>query len=287
MIVLPFVTGSFFGVEVPFLAGGGKEASFLPTAVIFLVFSVPMLLWVHERPALKPPGASFRQAYREVWEGVSATKKYPGVLRFLIADYFFEDAAMTVVLNIGIYCSLVLGFEEEAITTFLIVSTISAVVGSFAVGKVAEIWRLKPLLTLIVAGFAASLLVFVFTRSTTVVWILGSVVGVCLGGLWTTTRPYLGELVPKGELGRFFGLFSLSGRAAAVVGPLLWTTTVYFFRPERTFGRAAVEWLDLDAGQGASLPYKMGLLSLFVMMIIGLIIFAGVPGPVRRAHADQ
>ncbi|MFQ6672830.1 MAG: MFS transporter, partial [Candidatus Tectimicrobiota bacterium] len=35
LVVLPFNTGTLFGWPVPGLAGGGREATFLPTAVLF------------------------------------------------------------------------------------------------------------------------------------------------------------------------------------------------------------------------------------------------------------
>lgn len=277
LIVLPFVTGSLFSLDVPFLEGGGKTAAFLPTAVLFMLFALPLFFWVKEKPAVRLKSISVKESYREVWEGLRQTRKYPGVLRFLIADYFFEDAATTVILNIGIYCSVVIGFSDDSINLFLIVSTISAVFGSFLVGWIARSWSLKYLLGSIVSGWIIALLLFVVTENITIIWILGSLVGVLLGGLWTTSRPMLAELVPRSELGRFFGLFSLSGRAAAIIGPMIWTAMLYFFDAERPAGRALAGLLELDATEASLMPYKLGILSLAMMMMLGLYIFRKIP----------
>jgi len=276
ILVLPFVSGNLFGWNVGFMEGSGKVGAFLPSAILFLLFALPLFLWVRESPVSRPKRTSFFAAYRDVWEGLRQTSKYPGVLRYLIADYFFEDAVTTVILNIGIYCSLVVGFDDDQISIFLIISTITAVLGAFAIGWLARIWSLRKLLTIIIWGWVITLLVFVLTDSRTVIWVLGSLVGILLGGLWTTTRPLLAELVPRDELGRFFGLFSLSGRAAAVVGPLIWTSVVYLFQPDRPLGNMAANLLGADAA-GGRLAYKMAVVSLVVMMIIGLIIFRKVP----------
>lgn len=277
VVVLPFVTGSVFSLNVPLLEGGGKAAAFVPTALLFMAFSLPLFWWVREARLVKVDRISLKQSYREVWEGVSATKKYPGVLRFLIADYFFEDSVTTVIINIGLYCSLVIGFSETDITRFLVISTISAVAGSFLIGKIAERRSLKKILNVIIIGWILSLVMFVVTSHEIVIWILGSVVGILLGGLWTTTRPLLAELVPRPDLGRFFGLFSLSGRAAAVVGPLVWTTVVYLFHADRTLGKAAVETIGLEPADYVKLPYQVAVLSLSLVMIVGLFIFRKVP----------
>lgn len=277
LVALPFVTGSLFGLNVPLVSAAGKPGAFVPTAIMFFVLSLPLFLWVREVPRAKPRKAGFALAYREVWDGLRQTRKYPGVLRYLISDYFFEDAVATVIINIGVYSSLVLSLEEEQITGFLIVSTVSAVVGSLLIGLIARHVSLKKLMAAVVWGWVAALIAFVTTSSMAVVWVLGSVIGVLLGGLWTVSRPLLAELVPKDELGRFFGLFALSGRAAAVVGPLIWTLVVYLFNAERPVGRLFADIFNLSAKASIDLPYKMAVLSLALMMITGLIIFRRVP----------
>ncbi len=279
IVVLPFVAGSLFGLEIPSISAGGKAGAFLPTAVLFFLVSLPFFLWVHEKPVVSTHKPSIKKAYHHVWEGIRRTEKYPGVLRFLIADYFFEDAVTTVIINIGLYCSIVIGFSDTELNSFLIISTVSAVVGSFLIGHIASKIRLKTLLGLIVWGWAAALLLFVFTENKMVIWLLGSIVGILLGGLWTTSRPLLAELVPRGELGRFFGLFSLSGRAAAVIGPLVWTTIVYFFNPARPLGKFTIDFLNVEPGAYKALPYKAAVMGLVVMMLIGLYIYRKVPHP--------
>ena len=283
-LVLPFVTGALFSLDVPFLAAGGKKAAFLPTAVLFLLFAIPLFFWVKERRVKTPTGKGFLGAYRDVWEALRQTKKYPGVVRFLVADYFVEDAVATVILNIGIYCSIVFSLDDQQITAFLIVSTVAAVAGSLTIGHLSRVFPLKTLLYVIIGGWAGTLLLFVVVDSMAVVWVLGSAVGVLMGGLWTTTRPMLAELVPRDELGKFFGLFALSGRAAAVVGPLIWTLAVYMFQPDVTLGKSVGVWLDLDGEGMVRLPYKAGVLSLVVMMLIGAVIFRKVPHPREQAN---
>jgi UMF1 family MFS transporter len=284
ILVLPFVVGDLYGVQLPLVSAGGKPGSFIPTAALFFAFALPVFLWVRERPSQTSTRLTLATAYREVWQAVRQTKKYPGVLRFLVADYFVEDAVATVILNIGLYCSIVLGMSDQQITGFLVVSTVTAVLGSVAIGYLARLWSLRRILYLVFGGWLIALVLFVATDHMPVVWVLGSLVGVLLGGLWTTTRPFLAERVPKDELGKFFGLFSLSGRAAAVVGPLVWTVTVYLFHADRSLGRLVGGWLGLDSTGMTRLPYKAAVLSLVLMVLVGLSIFRGVPAVEGPSH---
>jgi UMF1 family MFS transporter len=283
ILVLPFVSGSVFGLEISFIEGGGKAASFLPTAVLFALFAIPTFLWVKEKKELIKNGKTeIKKAYQDVWEGIKNSKRYPGVMRFLIADYFFEDSVATVNLNIGIFSSLVLAFSDAELSIFLIISTISAMIGSFIIGKISQSFSLKKMMVSIIFGWIICLLVMVFAQSRLIIYITGSCIGVLLGGLWTVSRPLLAEMVPKNELGRFFGLYSLSGKAAAVIGPLVWGSVVYLFNPERPLGDFAVGLLGLTEDAATKLPYRLAVISLIFMMVIGLIIFRKLPEKERQ-----
>ena len=278
ILVLPFVEGELFGMEIPFLTGGGKPAAFLPSALLFFICAMPLFLWVKEKKELaKAVKTDVKTAYKEVWEGIRNTKKYPGVIRFLIADYFFEDAVATVILNIGIFSSIVIGFSDADLTIFLIVSTVFATLGAFLIGKLTQFIKLKKMMNMIIWGWLVVLTLFIFIENHLAIYILGSAIGVLLGGLWTVSRPLLAEMVPKKELGRFFGLYSLSGKAAAMIGPVLWGVIVYVFSPDRPAGKMLTDLSGISAEDADKLPYRLAVFSLMVAMAIGLYIFRKVP----------
>jgi hypothetical protein len=62
-----------------------------------------------------------------------------------------------------------------------------------------------------------------------------------------------------------------------VIGPLIWTTVVYLFQPQRTLGKWATDAMSLSGDAASKLPYKVGVLSLGCVMLIGLYIFRKVP----------
>ncbi len=284
ILVSPFVTGGVFGWEVPGFTSGGKAASFLPTAVLFFVFSLPLFFWVKERKrGGTGPAIRMGQAYRNVWESLRATKKYPGVLRFLIADYFVEDSVTTVILNIGIFSSFVLGFTDADLSIFLIISTLSAMLGAYFIGMLIRRIRLKIMMQAIIIGWIVALVAFAAIEERWLIYLMGSLIGILLGGLWTVSRPYLAEMVPEAELGKFFGLYALSGRAAAIIGPVIWGLIVYFFSPGRPGGDYLSSELDLSAAAAAKMPYRLAVISLMFIMAVGLFIFRKVPQSEREA----
>jgi MFS transporter, UMF1 family len=96
-------------------------------------------------------------------------------------------------------------------------------------------------------------------------WVVGFLIGVIFGGVWTAERPLLLSLVPEAEASRFFSLMLLSARAAAVAGPLIWGVTVDSLRPRL----------------GGAVAYRAAVLTVAVMFVLSLLLLRRVPN--RRA----
>jgi UMF1 family MFS transporter len=285
ILVLPFVEGNIFGLDVPFLSGWGRSGAFIPTALLFLIFALPLFLWVRERTEDAPGHTGrglLRTSFLRVWDGIRQTKKYPGVLRFLVADYFFEDAIATIIIFMAIYTEKAMGFSDQEKTLLFIVSTISAVGGSIFWGWLTDRFGAKRALGFAVAGWIITLLIAAGISDKMVFWFLGSCVGVFLGAVWTSSRALLVGLVPGNVVGQFFGLYSLSGRAAAIIGPLVWGTVVTVFATGSAAGDALVSLvrsLGVSTSPAilASLNYRLAVVILAGIMLLGLIIFRRIP----------
>jgi len=113
-------------------------------------------------------------------------------------------------------------------------------------------------------------------------WIMGPVIGICLGSTWTTSRPLLTTLAPRETLGQFFGLYALSGRTAAIIGPLLWGGVVLYFKKDNPVVIGIINSLE-KIGLTFSdqvlntIQYRFGIFVLILLMIVGLLIFIKVP----------
>jgi len=120
----------------PFVGEAGRGAAFIPTAFLFLVFSLPCFFMMKEGKG-KTATISW-QAVREealkIKNTLASTAKYPGLLRFLIANFIYCDAVNTVIAFMSVYAHQVVGFSDDKIRILLIVSTTFAVFGSLLFG---------------------------------------------------------------------------------------------------------------------------------------------------------
>ncbi len=272
-LVLPLVEGTLFGIDLPFIEKGGSIASFIPSAALFLIFAIPAFLFIKEQPPVDPPKKfqlDIKISFRKIWDGISNTRKYPGVTRFLVAKFFYEDAIQTVILFMAIYAQKVMGFSKTDTTTFFIAVIPSAIVGSTIFGIVTDHLGPKKTLSLVLIGWIASLSLLICTKNTLTFWIIGALVGIFMGSTWTSARPLLISLVPQNMLGEFFGLYSLSGKLAAIVGPIIWAVVVYAFD-----------------SYGVVFKYKAAIGALTIMIIIGLVILQKVPNFRQRIVNDS
>ncbi len=281
LLVKPFVTGNFLGLQ---FGSGGREKAFIPTAILFLLFSLPTFIFVKEKAGqnLSETRIKIKDAFRKVWKGIVDTKKYPGVLRFLIADYFFEDAIATVIIFMAVYTQVVMDMGDEAKILFFWFATSFAILGSFVSGVLSDRIGPKKTLFFVVSGWILSLSVIMLSTNHLYFWIMGPLIGVCLGSTWTASRPLLATLAPKNMLGQFYGLYSLSGRAAAIIGPLLWGGAVLYLKKDNFLVKSLVTFLQKTGFSFSdkvldTIQYRFAILVLILLMITGLLIFIKVP----------
>ncbi|MFY9549683.1 MAG: MFS transporter [Thermoanaerobaculia bacterium] len=263
LLVAPAVTG---GLGFP---AGGRAASFAPTALLFLLFSLPLFFFCHDhlaRPRAETPPARPLAVARELSATFRDARRHPGLLRFVVSSYFYQDALGTAISFMALYAVAVLGLPVGGEIRLFVTLTIPAIVGAFLAGRACDRWGPRRTLRLVLVGWIVGLLVIALAPSLSGFWIGGFLVGLFFGGIWSAERPLLLTLVPAAESGRFFGLLALSARAAAIVGPLLWA--------------AIVDGLSERIGPHAA--YRIAVGSLTLMMLVALWLLGGVPDRVAE-----
>ena len=253
IMVIPFVTGELWRWDIPFLSGGGNAAAFLPTAVLFLIFSLPLFVWV------KDDGIQQARKGEGLWRALITVKDHPPILRFLLARFLYLDGINTVIVFMSIYLVNVAGFNGKGeVQAFYVVSTIFAIGGGIGWGVVTDRWGHKRTLSLVLVIFLAATIIAALAPVKSVFWFIGPFIGIALAGIWTCDRPLLIALAPPEMYGTFFGVYSFAGKLAAILGPLQWGVLVQSgasFGPWRY--RIAISSLALFFGAGLLILRKI------------------------------
>jgi UMF1 family MFS transporter len=257
----------------PIVLKSGYLATFLPTGILFLVFSLPCLLFVKDRyskedSAVKSSRTSLISFFKKdkltkIFNSLKATtfdaKMYPGLLDFLKAAFFGLAAVNTVILFMSVYASRVFGLDEAKVINLIAFSTFFAIAGSLFSGFISD--YIGPKKTLLAVFFIWSICFFIgaLTKEARTYWFIGALVGIALGSTWVVSRALAIKIVPAEKIGEVFALFNLVGYISAIVGALFWGVIVLILS---SFGETG---------------YRFALLSLILFMVLGFIFLLRLP----------
>ena len=247
---------------VPFTSGGGRISTFVPTALMFLLFSLPLFFFVIDHnPVREKRPIRWRESVGDMLQTIRDSKNYPGARRFILVSFLYQDAMGTILAFMALYAVAAMGFEKGTETTMFLVLTPPAIFGSYLSGVLVDRIGAKRTLTIVLLSWALLLIGLMLVPSRSAFWIIGFFIGLIYGGVSTSERPLLLSLVPDVEAGRFFSLMVLSSRAAAIVGPLVWAL--------------AVEGLTPVIGE--PLAYRAAVGTVALAMVLALILIRKVP----------
>ncbi len=221
--------GSIAGLLMvkPYVKEGGLSAAFLPTAALVLVFALPCFFFVKDPEKKNIASVPFKKAFITLQETFLRIKDYKSLFQFILIHFLVLDAVNTIIAFMAVYANKVIGFNAGQITNFLISSTVGAMVGSFIIGYLVKhkgtVWSYWLVLWL----WIIALSLVAMTQSAKLFWLAGPIAGVGMGGVWVVSRAFIVELSPPERVGEFFGFYGFAGKAASILGPMIWGIVIW------------------------------------------------------------
>src|SRR5437870_5035428 len=283
VLTFPFFTGqmpiigaipdkivNFLRNTIPFTTHAGRVSTFVPTALLFLLFSLPLFVFCRDHNVIHGKrNVAWREAFRDVRDTLKEARKYPGTLRFILTSFLYQDAMGTIIANMALYAIFAMGFVKGSEATLFVILTVPAVIGAYAIGRLVDRYGPKRTLSWVLAAWIVLLGAIIVAPSRGAFWIVGACIGLVEGGVSTAERPLLLSLVPDVEAGRFFSLMVLSSRAAAVVGPFVWALAVDGLTPS----------------MGTGFAYRAGVMTVAIGMALALWMLRRVPDNFSRIQS--
>jgi len=183
---------------------------------------VPLFLWTPDRP--RTGTALARQisgGLRSLSSTLSHLRSQGNIVRFLIARMLYTDGLITVFAMGGLFAAGTFGMEIEQVLIFGIVLNLTAGLGAAGFGWIDDWIGAKRTLLISVAGLLITAGGAVFAPTATLFWIFGSALGVFVGPAQAASRSMMARLSPAAHRTEFFGVYALTGKATAFMGPAL------------------------------------------------------------------
>lgn len=231
-------------------------------ALWFLGFAIPLMLRVPELPAtdagIAPVG--LRESYRRVFADVAtlwATDR--DTIRFLIASALYRDGLAAVFSFGAVIAVSVYGLSDDDVLLFGVAANVVAAGAAVWAGRVDDDRGPRVVIVTSIAAMLAMGGVLLLVDGPLWFWVFGLVLCLFVGPAQSSSRSFLLRLADDGAEGRLFGLYSMAGKAASFLSPLL-------------FGLLA--WIGGDD--------RWGILGIMVVLGAGLLLLLRVPPPRPR-----
>ncbi len=238
--------------------------SFLIAGGFFLLFSLPLFIFVDEprrdsRPGAAPTGGYILDGARRAKATLAAIVRDPGLAplkKFLLAFFLYNDGIITVITFAAIFAGETLHMSDTDIIVFFAIVQTSAILGSFVFGFVTDRIGPKRTILLTLAGWMGIVVGAYFVTTIAVFYLIALLAGVAIGSTQSASRSLMALLTPKNREAEFFGFYDgLFGKSSAVLGPAVYGI------------------LSDAAGE------RVAILSVGVFILGGLLLLRGVDAP--------
>ena len=227
--------------------------SFISVGVWWVVWSIPLLLWVREKrnaaQMRDTDTRTFRQAFcqiagrvrsgaAQIKNTVGNIKQYKPIWMFLLAYWFYIDAVHATILMATDF-GLTIGLEPKDLLLALLLAQVVGFPATLCFSRLGERVGAK---SVIMGGLLTYAVVI--TYATTIsspieFYFLAAIIGMAQGLVQTLSRSFFAHLVPKQHMGEFFGFYNMWGKFATIIGPFLIGSFAYLTGESR-FGILAI-----------------------------------------------
>ena len=202
--------------------GENIRATNLVVAVWLAVFTIPMLLWVHEdKSRVSRGGGIVAASFAQLMRTFSEVRKYRHMVRFLVARLLYNDGLVTVFAFGGIFAAETFGFTLQQVLVFGIVINLAAGIGAFGMGYLDDRIGGKRTIIISLFGLIGATVLAMLATSQAAFWVAGILIGIFAGPNQSASRSLMARFVPDDMENEFFGFFAFSGKLTAFLGPLM------------------------------------------------------------------
>jgi len=196
--------------------------SFISVAIWWLVFSIPIMLYVPEQKV-----SQSGSAYQVIQLGLlqlkntfNEIKNYKIIITFLIAYWLYIDGVDTIV-RMSVDYGLSIGLETNDLIIAIMITQFVGFPAAIAFGFIGNKYGPKRGILIAIAVYIFVTLYAVSLSTSLEFYIMAIIIGLVQGGIQSLSRSLFARIIPEDKSAEFFGFYNMMGKFAAVLGPLL------------------------------------------------------------------
>ena len=239
LVCLVFVLFAFIQTETPLFGLDQADAQHVritgPLVGIWLaVFSVPLFLFTPDRESKGlPAAAAVREGLAQLRRTFAELRRYRTILHFLIARMIYTDGLNTLFAFGGIYAAGTFGMDTAGVIKFGILLNVTAGLGALGFAWLDDSIGAKRTILIALVGLFACGTAAVIATSTLTFWIAGGLLGIFVGPTQAASRSLMARMAPPEVRTEMFGLYALTGKITAYLGPFVLGTVTFWTGSQR------------------------------------------------------
>jgi UMF1 family MFS transporter len=217
-----------------------------------------------------PEGKNFlKVGVGELFSTFRQLGRLPHTLRYLVGYLFYNDGIQTVInassvfLAQELFISRGLPDNPAFLLGIFLLEQFVAFFGSLLFERVARLVGTKrAILISLVVWSGIVIYAYGFFRTQAQAWVLGTLIGLVIGGSQALSRSLFSRMIPRGHEASFFGIYEISERGTSWMGPQVFSIVV-----------------------ATTNSYRNAILSLIIFFIVGMVIllFTDTDRAIREA----
>jgi UMF1 family MFS transporter len=149
-------------------------------------------------------------------------RRYSHLLLFLVAFMIYDDGIQTVITMATIYGAEEIKLETSVLMITLLIIQFIAIFGALLFSRLGELISAKRALLITLLLWSGVVIYAAWFLTGPVEYmVLGSILGIVLGGSQSLSRSLYGSMIPAQASAEFYGFYSVFSKFSAIFGPLV------------------------------------------------------------------
>ncbi|MEV4097940.1 MFS transporter [Streptosporangium saharense] len=230
----------------------------------FTVIPMLRLRNLHAAAGTPTMGTAVTGSFRQLGRTIAGLRNYPLTLAFLVAYLVYNDGVQTVISFSATYADKELGLSQTTRIAAILMVQFVAFGGALLLGRLAASYGAKRVvMSALVAWMAVVGVAYFLPRGSALPFFaLAFAIAIVMGGTQALSRSLFSHVIPSGKEAEYYSLYEISDKGSTFLGSF-------------ALG-LALQLTD---------SYRLGVLSLLVFFLVGLVILGAVnlPKAIRAA----
>lgn len=237
-------------------------------ALWMFTFSIPIFLFTPDTPRSGVPVTeAVRLGLKTLRSTIMNLGQHRQTALFLAARMIYTDGLNTLFAFGGIFAAGVFGMSMDDVIKFGILLNVTAGIGALGFAWVDDWIGAKPTILIALTGLIVTGAIAISATNVSVFWIAGAFLGIFVGPAQAASRSLMGRIAPIEMRAEMFGLYALSGKATAFLGPFILGTVTDWTDSQRV-GMATILGFFLVGGIMLALMHHPNLRTTSVQSVL-------------------